>query len=135
VGEIEAFDRKEGVNALSTIPKLKKDFFDKSPIGFIASPFGWGMIVAMYVLAFIVGFAYRAMLRRLAKNSPRGVVKNIGKKDRLLRLGIGVALLLFAVLTSWSPIVIFFSGFAIFEAIFSWCGFYAALGKNTCPVE
>lgn len=33
------------------------------------------------------------------------------------------------------PKTIFFSGFAFFEAIFSWCGFYATIGKNTCPVE
>jgi hypothetical protein len=32
-------------------------------------------------------------------------------------------------------ILIFFSGFALFEALFSWCGFYAALGKSTCPIE
>jgi len=42
---------------------------------------------------------------------------------------------LWAITTTWSPILIFFSGFAFFEAIFSWCGFYAAMGKNTCPVE
>jgi hypothetical protein len=135
IGEIEAFDGKEGLNALTVIPKLKKSFFNVSPIGFIASPFGWGLIVLMYILAGIVGLVYRAIVKRVAKNSSRGVAKNIGKSDRLLRLAIGVGLLLFAMLTTWSPILIFFSGFAIFEAIFSWCGFYAAIGKNTCPIQ
>ncbi|OJI08721.1 hypothetical protein BK006_03120 [bacterium CG10_49_38] len=135
IGEREAFDGKEGLNALTIIPKLKKDFFDKSPIGFIASPFGWGLIVIMYVIAFITGFIYRAILKKFAKNSPRGVARNIGKPDRLLRLAIGAGLLLWAITTSWSPILIFFSGFAFFEAIFSWCGFYAAMGKNTCPIK
>ena len=135
IGEIEAFDGKEGMNALSMIPDLKRNFFEESPITFIKSPFGWGLIVIMYILAFIAGFIYRTILKKFAKNSPRGVARNIGKPDRLLRLVIGVALLLWAITTSWSPILIFFSGFAIFEAIFSWCGFYAALGKNTCPVE
>ena len=144
IGEIEAFDGKEALGALTIIPELKKDFFDKSPIGFIASPFGWGLIVIMYVLAFIVGFLYRTILKKFAKNSPlpagalakegRGA-KNIGKPDRLLRAIIGVALLLWAITTTWSPILIFFSGFCVFEAIFSWCGFYAALGKKTCPME
>ena len=134
IGEIEAFDGKEGMNALSMIPDLKRNFFEESPITFIKSPFGWGLIVIMYILAFIVGFIYRTILKKFAKNSPRGVARNIGKPDRLLRLAIGVALLLWAITTTWSPILIFFSGFAIFEAIFSWCGFYAALGKNTCPV-
>ncbi|MSU54789.1 MAG: DUF2892 domain-containing protein [Candidatus Staskawiczbacteria bacterium] len=71
-------------------------------------------------------------MKKFAKNSPRGVARNIGRNDRLLRLAIGVGLLLWAMLTTWSPILIFFSGFALFEAVFSWCGFYAALGKNTC---
>ena len=135
IGETEAFDGKEGLGALTIIPELKKDFFEKSPIGFIASPFGWGLIVAMYVLAFIAGFIYRAILKKFAKNSPRGVARNIGRPDRLLRAAIGAALLLLGITTTWSPILIFFSGFAFFEAIFSWCGFYAAMGKNTCPIK
>lgn len=135
VGEREAFDMKEGLNALTIIPELKKNFFNESPVGFIVSPFGWGLIVAMYLAALIVGLIYRAILRHFTKGTVRGAAKNIGKADRLLRLALGMALLLWAMLTTWSPILIFLSGFAIFEAVFSWCGFYAALGKNTCPVE
>lgn len=135
IGEIEAFDGKEGLNALTIIPELKKNFFNESPIGFIVSPFGWGLIVAMYLFAFVVGLVYRAILKRVAKNSPRGAHKNIGKSDRLLRLAISAGLLLWAILTTWNPILLFLSGFALFEAMFSWCGFYAAFGKNTCPIE
>ncbi len=138
IGEIEKFDGKEGLNALTLIPRLKKDFWGESPISFIASPFGWGLIVVMYALAFIVGFILKFIMKKFRKTSEITVVKNvknIGKADRLLRLAIGVGLLLWAMLTTWSPILIFFSGFALFEAVFSWCGFYAALGKNTCPVE
>lgn len=133
IGEIEAFDGKEGFNALTTIPKLKRDFFNESPIGFIVSPFGWGLIVITYLLAGIFGLAYRFILKRVTKGTVRGGHKNIGKGDRLVRLAIGIALLLWAITTTWNPILIFFSGFALFEAIFSWCGFYAAIGKNTCP--
>lgn len=133
IGETEAFDGIEGLNALTVIPELKKNFFNESPIGFIASPFGWGLIVVMYLFAGMVGLLYRAILKRFAKNSPRGATRNIGKADRLLRLAIGVGLLLWAITTTWSPILIFFSGFALFEAIFRWCGLYAALGKSTCP--
>ncbi len=135
IGEIEAFNMKEGLNALTIIPELKRTFFNESPIGFIVSPFGWGLIVVMYLLATIVGLIYRAILKKFAKNSPRGVAKNIGKGDRLLRLAIGVGLLLWAITTTWSPILIFFSGFCVFESIFSWCGLYAAMGKNTCPIN
>ncbi len=135
VGQIEAFGGKEGFNALTIIPQLKRDFFNESPIGFIFSPFGWGLIVIMYLLAFIVGLIYRAILKKLAQGTVRGVHKNIGKGDRVLRLAIGLGLLVWAITTTWNPILIFFSGFAIFEAIFSWCGFYAALGKNMCPIN
>lgn len=135
IGEIEAFDGKEGRNALSLIPELKRDFFEESPIGFIASPFGWGLIVVMYLLAVIFGFAYRALLKRFAKGTVRAVEQNIGKPDRLARFALGVALLLWAITTTWSPLLLFFSGFCFFEAAFSWCGFYAALGRTTCPVE
>jgi len=135
IGEIEAFDFKETVNVFTIIPELKKNFFEVSPITFIKSPFGWGLIVVMYLLAGIVGLLYRSILKKFAKKSVRGATHNIGKADRLLRLAIGAGLLLWAITTSWSPILLFFSGFALFEALFSWCGFYAAIGKNTCPVE
>jgi hypothetical protein len=135
VGEIEAFGGKEGMNALSMIPDLKRNFFEESPISFILSPFGWGFIVIMYILAFLFGFIYRAILKKVAKGSVRGVAHNIGKSDRLLRALVGIALLLWTITTTWSPVLIFFSGFCIFQAVFSWCGFYAAIGKNTCPVE
>jgi hypothetical protein len=75
IGEIEAFDGKEGLNALTLIPQLKKNFFKESPINFIFSPFGWGLIVIMYILAFLLGFIYRTILKKFAKNSPRGVEK------------------------------------------------------------
>lgn len=135
IGEIEAFDIKESVNALALIPEIKKNFFNESPISFIKSPLGIGLIVIMYVLAVIFGFVYRFILRRFAKGSVRGLSQNIGKSDRLLRALIGVGLLLLAITTTWNPILIFLSGFALFESIFSWCGLYAALGKNTCPID
>jgi len=135
IGETEAFDFKETLNALTLIPQLKKDFFNKSGVDFILSPFGWGFIVIMFVLAFIFGFVYRMLLKKFARSTARGAGKNIGKKDRMIRVVIGVALLLVAIATTWSPWLLFFSGFAFFEAIFSWCGFYAALGKNTCPTN
>ncbi len=135
IGEIEAFDGKEGTNALSIIPELKKDFFEESPISFIKSPFGWGMIVVLYVLAFIFGFIYRFIARKLAKSTKGKMVKNINKRGRLIRAGVGIALLLIAMLTTWSPVLIFISGFCIFESLFSWCAFNQMIGKNTCPVE
>lgn len=136
IGEAENFDFKETRNALTLVPQLKRDFFEESPASFILSPFGWGMILILYVLAAAFGFAYRFLLKKFAKQSSvRKASRNIGTPDRLLRLLIGIGLLALAITTTWSPILIFFSGFALFESFFSWCGFYAAIGRSTCPIE
>jgi len=135
IGEIEAFDFKESLNAYTLIPQIKRDFFNESPATFIFSPLGWGLIILMFALAFVVGFAYRFVLKRVATTTVRGAQKNIGVRDRLVRLAIAIVLFVFAITTSWSPILLFFAGFALFEAIFSWCGFYAAIGKNTCSIN
>lgn len=141
IGEIEAFDQKEGMNALTIIPQLKKDFWGESPISFISSPFGWGLIVVMYILAFVIGLVVKYLSKKLSRpitvslSNPSVSNRNIGKSDRLLRAVIGVGLLLWAITTTWSPILIFFSGFCIFESIFSWCAFYQVMGKNTCLVK
>ncbi len=139
VGEIESFSPKEIVNALVLVPQLKRDFFSGSPISFFLSPFGAGYVIMMFALAVIFGFSYRYMLHKFAARSkvttPRVLGKNIGKQDRAIRAFIGLGLLLLAITTSWSAWLLFFAGFCFFEAAFSWCGLYAALGRTTCPIE
>jgi hypothetical protein len=133
-GFLEVFPFAEILNASITVPRLKAQFFGYPLSVLVASPYVWGYLLAIYALAFIAGFIYRFIVKKFARTSARKVHKNIGKPDRLLRVTIGLGLFLWAVTTSWSPILFFFSGFAFFEAIFSWCGFYAALGKNTYPI-
>ncbi|MEI8366698.1 MAG: DUF2892 domain-containing protein [Parachlamydiaceae bacterium] len=60
--------------------------------------------------------------------------KNIGVTDRLIRLVIAVALLLFAVWQS-SWIALLFSLFTFYEALASWCIFYQLIGRNSCPIN
>jgi hypothetical protein len=135
IGEIESFNFSESLNALSVIPQLKRDFFNTSPADFIFSSMGWGFILGLFVLSWLFGFTYRALLKKFAK--PGGVRKrprNIGKADRVLRPGLGVTLLILAITTTWSPLLIFAAGFCFFESLFSWCGFYAAIGRDTCPL-
>lgn len=64
--------------------------------------------------------------------------KNIGTKDRIARLILGIILIITAfsidnmsakILLSLVAIV------AILQAIIGWCGLYAILGKNTCPIS
>ncbi|MFZ2072748.1 MAG: DUF2892 domain-containing protein, partial [Minisyncoccia bacterium] len=135
IGEKESFNWKEMKNIINLIPEIKKDFFNESPFSFIFSPIGFGYILFVYLLAFIFGFIYKLAMKFFAKKSIQRVSKNINKRDRIIRAVLGVLLLILAITTAWSSILIFLSGFCIFEAIFSWCGLYAAMGKNTCPVE
>jgi hypothetical protein len=62
--------------------------------------------------------------------------KNIGTTDRVVRLCI--AFLFFIVAFFFSGfgrwVVVLLGLFSLYEALFSWCAFYALLGKNTCPV-
>lgn len=133
VGEVESFPLGESISALLVIPKLKADFFASSPFTYLKSPFGIAYVVIMFVFAFVAGFIYRALLKRFAHGKARRLNHNIGAGDRILRVVLGL-LLLAAGVYFWNPVVLFFAGFCFFEAIFSWCGLYAALGKNSCPL-
>lgn len=135
IGQQESFDFKQTKNALTLIPKLKRDFFNESPADFIFSPFGYGLILIMFIMSFVFGLIYRALLKRFAHGSRRGLHNNIGKPDRFLRLALSLVLLILAITTTWSPLLLFFSGFCLFESLFSWCGLYAAIGKNSCPIN
>jgi len=134
VGERELFNFKESVNALRLILKIKRNFFNSSPVSFLLSPLGYGYVLIMLVLAFIFGFIYRLIMKKVASGKAQGSAKNINLKDRLLRAFLGIVLLAIALVTTWNPLLLFFSGFCFFEAIFSWCGFYALIGKNSCPL-
>lgn len=134
VGKIESFNLIESARALSAIPKIKQRFFDESPMNFILSPFGLGYVLVMYLVVFGIGFAYKFLTRKFVKKFHHGRKKNIGRNDRLARVVIGGALLIFAIITTWNPLVLLLSGFCIFEAVFSWCAIYQVMGKNTCPI-
>ncbi len=84
----------------------------------------------------LFALGYRLIHKRLAKpGALTSGSKNIGKKDRIARVIIGVVLLVLAYNANLDPGALFFAGFAFFEAAFSWCGLYALMGRNTCPIE
>jgi hypothetical protein len=58
----------------------------------------------------------------------------MGRSDRLFRVFIAVFLLIAAYLKS-SWILLAFSGFVFFEAIFSWCIVYQIFGRNSCKLK
>lgn len=139
IGEIESFDLDETINTLKLIPIIKTRIFEKNPVDFIFSPIGIIYIVIMFSLAFIFGFINRYILklaaRRKTSTFAKRAKKNIGKSSRILRFVISIVLFVWAITTTWSALLLFLSGFALFETIFSWCGFHALVGVNTCEVE
>lgn len=136
IGQIETFDLKEWLNALHLIPRIKREIFNKSPIDFIFSPMGWWIILLMFMASFLFWLCYRFALKSLAHSpSTTRVHKNIGWADRILRALIGLGLVLRAISTTRSLGLLFIAGFCFFEAIFSRCAFYAAIGKSSCPIE
>ncbi len=118
IGETELFDLTEIMNALYLVPKIKRDFFNESPITFIFSPFGAWLIWVMFAFAFIFGFSYRLILRKSVDSQISRIWSHRTQRDRFFLLLIWSLLLIWAITTSWSPILLFFSWFAFFEAMF-----------------
>ncbi len=59
--------------------------------------------------------------------------KNIGTPDRIVRLGIAIALFVYAYV-QWSWIALALGIFTLLESFMSWCIFYQLIGRNTCPL-
>ncbi|MDI9347503.1 MAG: DUF2892 domain-containing protein [Methylacidiphilales bacterium] len=62
------------------------------------------------------------------------IKKNMGKKDRILRLIAAVVFLTIGVYLS-SYVLLFFALLCLFQAVFSWCLYHALTGKNTCQLQ
>ena len=98
---------------------------------FISIAIAWWALI----WGFVCGFVYRQILRKLFPHTIRGKGKNIIYHGRMMRAIVWWLLIIWAVLTTWSPVLFFCAGFCFFEAIFSRCGFYALIGKSSCPLE
>lgn len=135
VGKIESFTASETAKVFMILPKLKTEFFNDSPFAFAATPFGAAFLVIFLVLGLIFGKVYHLATRKwFSKSLHPGSGKNIGRSDRILRFAAGLALLI-AGMYFWSAIIIFLAGFVFYEAFSGWCGLYAIMGKNTCPIN
>jgi hypothetical protein len=119
-GEIEAFDGIESLNAISLIPKLKKNFFEEPPISFIFSPLGWGYILLLQILAILVGWIISKVLKISGIKVQKEYFQKFARSIVVWSLVFWVGPLAWAVRTSWHPILILISGLALFLAIVSW---------------
>ena len=120
-GEIEAFDGKESLNAILLIPKLKKKFFEEPPISFIFSPLGWGYILFLQLLVLLVGWLISRILKISGIKIQREYFQKFSRNTMIWGIVFWMALLFWAVRTSWHPTLILTSGLALFLAIISWC--------------
>ncbi|MBP9686571.1 MAG: DUF2892 domain-containing protein [Candidatus Doudnabacteria bacterium] len=89
----------------------------------------------LFLLAFALGFAYRSAVRKHSHTEVGHRPKNINTSGRVLRAGIGLVLLIAAMVLNWNPVLILASGLSFFQAVFSWCAYYHLVGKDTCPLE
>lgn len=134
IGKTESFSLGDTIRTAQVLPVLKKDFFDISPATLLLTIFGLAYTLLFVALGILVGVIYRFILRRLSRALPRvSGQKNIGSPDRLLRVAIGLICFAVAILT-WSPLLMIAAGFCFYEAAAKWCGFYALIGRNTCPL-
>ena len=118
-GEIEAFDGPESLNAILLIPKLKKDFFEESPLSFILSPLGWGYVLLLQLLVILTGFVILKVLNISRIKFQTKYFQSSAKNIIICGVLFWVTILFFAIQTSWHPLLIIMSGLALFIALIS----------------
>ena len=118
-GEIEAFDGPESLNAILLIPKLKKDFFEESPLSFILSPLGWGYVLLLQLLVILTGFVILKILNISRIKFQTKYFQSSAKNIIICGVFFWVTILFFAIQTSWHPLLIMMSGLALFIALIS----------------
>ena len=118
-GEIEAFDGPESLNAILLIPKLKKDFFEESPLSFILSPLGWGYVLLLQLLVILTGFVISKILNISRIKFQTKYFQSSVKNMMICGVLFWLTILFFAIQTSWHPLLIMMSGLALFIALIS----------------
>jgi hypothetical protein len=118
-GEIEAFDGTESLRAILLIPELKKYFFEESPLSFILSPLGWGYVLLLQLLVLLIGFVISKILNISRIKFQMNYFQSSAKYIMVFGVIFWVTFLLFAIQTSWHPLLILMSGLALFIALIS----------------
>ena len=120
IGETEVWNGIDSINAILLIPELKRNFFEESPISFILSPLGYGYILLLQLLALIVGWVILRILKISGIQTQTNYILKFAKTNICLGVVFWVNLLFLAVTTTWHPLLILMSGFALFVTIISW---------------
>ena len=120
IGETEVWNGIDSINAILLIPELKRNFFEESPISFIFSPLGYGYILLLQLLALMVGWVILRILKISGIQTQTNYILKFAKINICLGVVFWVSLLFLAVTTTWHPLLILMSGFALFVTIISW---------------
>ena len=120
IGETEVWNGIDSINAILLIPELKRNFFEESPISFILSPLGYGYILLLQLLALIVGWVILRILKISGIQTQTNYILKFAKTNICIGVVFWVSLLFLAVTTTWHPLLILMSGFALFMTIISW---------------
>ena len=120
IGETEVWNGIDSINAILLIPELKRNFFKESPISFILSPLGYGYILLLQLLALIVGWVILRILKISGIQTQTNYILKFAKTNIFLCVVFWGSLLFLAVTTTWNPLLILMSGFALFVTIISW---------------
>lgn len=114
VGEIEFFDWGDRANALAVLPGIQQEFFGLSPFSLLVTPYGLINLLVIHGAALGAALLYRRLLRRPLVRLIGGTPWRISSS---LRGAAAVALLVVALGTSWSPVLLFLSGLLLFDAL------------------
>ena len=120
IGETEVWNGMDSINAILLIPELKRNFFEESPISFIFSPLGYGYILLLQLLALMVGWVILRILKISGIQTQNNYIQKFAKTNIFLGVVFWGSLLFWAVTTTWNPLLILMSGFALFVTIISW---------------
>ena len=116
IGEIEFFDLEDRANALAVLPGIQQEFFGTSAFELVGTRYGLLNLLVIYAAALLLALIYRLFVHRL-------MVRAIGRNGRGIRTRFRVvaalALSLFAITTSWNPLLLLASGFMLSEALLS----------------
>ncbi len=129
IGKTEQFGPSEIIHTLLVVPQLKRDFFHVPAADFLLSPIGGGCAVLMVMGGFLSGALLRFVLKKTIVKNVVCNLKNIDRQNRLIRLLAGIICLLIGYYY-YIPFLFALAGFCFYEAIFSWCGVFALMGKN-----
>jgi hypothetical protein len=132
IGEIEFFDLEDRANALAVLPGIQQEFFGSSAFELVGTRYGLMNLLVIYAAALVAGLFYRLILHRPLVRLVGGTPRRIGKR---FRVAAAAALFALAITTTWSPMLLFASGFLLFDVLLSRLGTVSPTKSDATPLR